>query len=59
MARELAIGFDFGTTNSAIAVAESGSDTARVLHLDPSQPRATHIPTVLYLERDGTARIGY
>ena len=59
MARELAIGFDFGTTNSAIAVAEPDGGTARVLHLDPSQPRSTHIPTVLYLERDGTARIGY
>ncbi len=57
VAAEPAIGFDFGTSNSAIAVVGPGS-AARVLRLDPGRPRAAHIPTVLYLERDGTARIG-
>jgi len=56
---ELVVGFDFGTSNSAIAVAEPGGSAARVVRLDRTLPRATHIPTVLYLERDGTARIGY
>ncbi|MDQ2785583.1 MAG: Hsp70 family protein, partial [Chloroflexota bacterium] len=59
MARELAVGFDFGTSNSAIAVAEPGGSAARVVPLDRTLPHSTHIPTVLYLERDGTARIGY
>jgi len=59
MARELAVGFDFGTTNSAIAVIEPGEDTARLLRLDRTAPRSTHIPTALYLGRDGTTRIGY
>jgi len=59
VARDLAIGFDFGTSNSAIAVAEPGEGAARLLHLDRTSPHATQIPTVLYLTRDGTARIGY
>ena len=59
MTRELAIGFDFGTSNSAMAVAEPGESGARLLRLDPTAPRSTHIPTALYLERDGAARIGY
>lgn len=58
MTHEGAIGFDFGTSNSAIAVAEAGGGAARLLRLDPADPRATHIPTVLYIERDGAARIG-
>ncbi len=59
MARELAVGFDFGTSNSAIAVVEPGGGETRLLHLDRTAPRSTHIPSVLYLGRDGTARIGY
>ncbi|MCA1666373.1 MAG: Hsp70 family protein [Thermomicrobia bacterium] len=54
-----AIGFDFGTTNSAIAVVGPGSDTARLLHLDRTQRDATFIPTALYLTRDGATHIGY
>lgn len=57
MTRDLAVGFDFGTSNSAIAVAEPGGAT-RLLHLDRGRPDATLVPTLLYIERDGTAHLG-
>ena len=56
---ELAIGFDFGTSNSALAVLGPDDDAPRLLHLDPTRREATFIPTALYLTRDGAAHIGY
>ncbi|HEY7909054.1 MAG TPA: hypothetical protein VIC60_09285, partial [Thermomicrobiales bacterium] len=56
---ELAIGFDFGTSNSALAVLGPDDDAPRLLRLDPARPDATFIPTTLYLTRDGAAHIGY
>lgn len=58
MAQEIAIGFDFGTSNSAIAVREPGADAPRLLHLDTSRPESTLVPTLLYIERDGTVHLG-
>ena len=56
----LALDFDFGTSNSALAVAEPGGDgTPRLLALDPARPGSTLIPTLLYIERDGTRHLGY
>jgi hypothetical chaperone protein len=56
---ELAIGFDFGTSNSAIAVLRRGEGTPHLVHLDRERRDATFIPTTLYLTRDGGAHIGY
>lgn len=56
---ELAIGFDFGTSNSAIAVLDPKDGTPRLLRLDPIRRDATYIPTALYLTRDGAAHIGF
>lgn len=57
---DLALGFDFGTSNSAMAVVEPGGDgTPRLLSLDTSQSTATLIPTLLYIERNGTRHFGY
>lgn len=56
---EPAIGFDFGTSNSAIAVVETAGAAPRLLHLDRARPDAAFIPTALYLTRDGQAHIGY
>jgi hypothetical chaperone protein len=53
-----AVGFDFGTSNSAIAIVEEGNREPRLLKLDPARPDATLIPTLLYIERDGTAHLG-
>jgi hypothetical chaperone protein len=58
MAAEIAVGFDFGTSNSAIAVREPGADAPRLLHLDPARPNSTLVPTLLYIERDGTVHPG-
>ena len=58
MGQEIAIGFDFGTSNSAIAVREPGADATRLLHLDTSRPESTLVPTLLYIERDGTVHLG-
>ncbi len=58
MAQEIAVGFDFGTSNSAIAVREPGADAPRLLHLDTSRPESTLVPTLLYIERDGTTHLG-
>lgn len=59
MVGDVAVGFDFGTSNSAIAVVEPGSGgRARLLRLDKGNPEATLIPTLLYIERDGTANLG-
>jgi hypothetical chaperone protein len=58
MAQEIAIGFDFGTSNSAIAVREPGTDAPRLLHLDPSRPESTLVPTLLYIEREGAVHLG-
>src|SRR5262245_61711558 len=56
---EVAIGFDFGTSNSAIAVPGKGNSAPRLLHVDQTRPEATFIPTTLYLTRDGAAHTGY
>ncbi len=53
-----AVGFDFGTSNSAIAVVESGSSEPRLLCIDRARPESTLIPTLLYIERDGTPHLG-
>lgn len=53
-----AVGLDFGTSNSAIAVVEPGSRGPRLLKLDPARPDSTLIPTLLYIERDGMAHLG-
>jgi hypothetical chaperone protein len=58
MGQEIAIGFDFRTSNSAIAVREPGADAPRLLHLDTSRPESTLVPTLLYIERDGTVHLG-
>jgi len=58
MAAEIAIGFDFGTSNSAIAVREPGADAPRLLHLDTSRPESSLVPTLLYIERDGPVHLG-
>ncbi len=58
MAQEIAVGFDFGTSNSAIAVREPGADAPRLLHLDTSRPESTLVPTLLYIERDGAVHLG-
>ena len=57
--RELAIGFDFGTSNSAIAALAPGDDTPRLVQVDRARPDAHFIPTALYLTREGTTHIGY
>ncbi len=58
--REAAIGLDFGTSNSAVAVVEPGGDGApRLLRLDTGRPDSTLIPTLLYMERDGPTSLGY
>jgi hypothetical chaperone protein len=56
---ELAIGFDFGTSNSALAVLGPGDTAPRLLHLDRTQRDATFIPTTLYLTSAGATHIGY
>ena len=56
---ELAIGFDFGTSNSAIAVLGALDDTPRLLRLDHTRPAARFVPTTLYLSREHRAHIGY
>jgi hypothetical chaperone protein len=59
MVGDVAVGFDFGTSNSAIAVVEPGQGgEARLLHLDRGNPESTLIPTLLYIEREGTAHLG-
>ncbi len=49
-------GLDFGTSNSAIAIAERGR--ARLLPVDPRAPNPAVTPTVLFIEREGGIRIG-
>ena len=49
-------GFDFGTSNSAIALAEQG--TARLLPIDPTGATPTIAPSVLFIPREGGALIG-
>ena len=48
-------GLDFGTSNSALAVAEGGG-RIRILPLDPVAGDV--LPTVLYIRRDGSTRVG-
>lgn len=55
---DLALGFDFGTSNSALAVVDD-SGAPRLLRLDTARPDSTLIPTLLYIERDGTQHFGY
>ncbi|MGN6359820.1 MAG: hypothetical protein ACTHNK_05480, partial [Thermomicrobiales bacterium] len=56
---ELAIGFDFGTSNSAVAVADPATGQTHLLHLDSAKPDSALIPTLLYIERDGAVHLGY
>jgi len=58
MSGDVAVGFDFGTSNSAIAVVEPGERTPRLLRLDRANPESTLVPTLLYIERDGTSYLG-
>ena len=58
MAPDPAIGFDFGTSNSAIAIVEAGRGLPRLLHLDSAQPSSTLVPTALYFRPDGSLHIG-
>ena len=55
---DIAIGFDFGTSNSAIAVVEPGEVLPRLLRLDATQPDAQLVPTTLYFRPDGSFQIG-
>jgi hypothetical chaperone protein len=52
---ELRVGLDFGTSNSAVAVADG--DGVRLLPIDPIG--GDTMPTVLYVRRDGTSQIGH
>ena len=52
---ELRVGLDFGTSNSALAVADA--DGVRLLPIDPIG--GDTLPSVLYVRRDGTALIGH
>ncbi len=58
MTREIAIGFDFGTSNSAIAIAEPNSAQPILLRLDTAQPDSELVPTALYFRPDGSFHIG-
>ena len=58
MSGDVAVGFDFGTSNSAIAVVEPGEGTPRLLRLDRANPESTLVPTLLYIERDGSSYFG-
>jgi hypothetical chaperone protein len=53
-----AIGFDFGTTNSAIAVVLAGETEPRLIPLDVAQPESPLVPTALYFRPDGSTHIG-
>jgi hypothetical chaperone protein len=59
MTHDIAIGFDFGTSNSAIAVAEPGNPQPRLLYLDTARTDSTLVPTTLYFRPDGSFHIGY
>lgn len=58
MAGDRAIGFDFGTSNSAIAVGEPGGAMPRLLQLDTARPEAALVPSTLYFRPDGSLHIG-
>ena len=51
-----AYGFDFGTSNSTVALAEHGA--ARLLPIDPAGATPTIVPSVLFVAREGGAFIG-
>ncbi|HEX9496736.1 MAG TPA: Hsp70 family protein [Candidatus Limnocylindria bacterium] len=52
---ELRFGLDFGTSNSAVAVADENG--VRLLPIDPSG--GDTLPSVLYVRRDGSVQIGH
>jgi len=54
--KKLSYGFDFGTSNSAIALAEGGA--ARLLPIDPAGAAPTIAPSVLFIAREGGAFVG-
>lgn len=54
----VALGLDFGTSNSAAAVAAPGGPP-RVLRLDTARPSSTLVPSLLYIEREGPIHLGY
>ena len=53
---KLTYGFDFGTSNSAVALAEQG--VARLLPIDPAGATPNIAPSVLFIGREGSAFIG-
>src|SRR4051794_40725520 len=55
MSEPIGYGIDFGTTNSAIAVAYT--DHIEVLALEDLAPR-TQLPSIVYLHRDGVSAAG-
>src|SRR5579884_2943468 len=59
MTDDLAVGFDFGTSNSAIAVVQRGEAHPHLLRLDSARPDASLVPSTLYFRADGTLHIGY
>ncbi len=59
MTHDVAIGFDFGTSNSAIAVVEAEDSGPRLLRLDTARPDSSLVPTTLYFRPDGTLHIGH
>ena len=52
----LRYGLDFGTSNSAIALAENGR--VRLLPIDPGAANPAVAPSILFVEREGGIRIG-
>jgi hypothetical chaperone protein len=58
MEHDGAIGFDFGTTNSAIAVVLAGETDPRLIPLDVAQSESPLVPTALYFRPDGSMHIG-
>lgn len=54
----VSLGLDFGTSNSAVAVAMPGAPP-RVLRLDTAHPSSTLVPSLLYIERSGAIHVGY
>lgn len=56
--RQPGLGFDFGTSNSALAIATPGTPP-RVLRLDTARPSSSLVPSLLYIERGGATHVGY
>lgn len=59
MSQDIVIGFDFGTSNSAIAIAETDAAQPDLLRLDAARPESALVPTTLYFRPDGSLHIGH